>query len=525
MKKIPILLLLLGPLIILSSCQTSQKVSVSPTELAEFSVKIREADELYATGTYTNLKAALGVYQRLSSFPAFPLKTKEKLLKTALLLSLRAKELAILDTSYIEIAEQLILSVTQLYIYKPYLEASKAIANSSRGANMSDVSGDSDLDKYFDWVVDNISSLHAEFRKKAPISPFYAYFYISLFESFEHWIKEKADFGRLKTSFARSPLIQYRLALFPELDADALTSLRASSPDFSESTYALGEYSLKSGKPLTAEKFFLEAFQAFPESTALIMALTKVYFSLEEFEKCLDLNSRALRMAPRYRDALMGKAVCLSFLNRHEEAVASCTRLLELGNYYMGEAHYWKSWNLKDLGRLEEAWENIETAKKYLIGHHEVFFLSGVVAFNQKNLKVAEENFKEALKLNSGYCEAAYYLGQIYSIQDRWKESGSAFEQSALCSQSQEASLRETIEDIEQSTLSRERKDKRIERKKKQLVQVRLTKATSFFNGAASLYNAELFTKARAMAKKAAEHPNFTKQAKDLLEQIRQKIN
>ena len=54
---------------------------------------------------------------------------------------------------------------------------------------------------------------------------------------------------------------------------------------------------------------------------------------------------------------------------------------------------------------------------------------------------------------------------------------------------------------------------------------IRLTKATSFFNGAASLYNAELFLKARAMAEKAAEHPNFTKQAKDLLEQIRLKIN
>jgi len=454
MKKTAVLLLL--PLICLSSCQTGRKITVSTQEMAEYSLLMGKADYLYATGTYANLKSALNAYQRLSTFPAFPIKTKEKLLKTALLLSLRVKELAILDKSYIEIADQLIRSVPQLNMYKPYLEASKAIANSSRGANMSDISGDSNLDKYFDWVLDNISSLEAEFQKKAPISPFYAYFYISLYESFEHWIKEKADFSRLKTSFSQSPLLLYKLALFPELDSDSLTSLKAIYPEFLESAYALGEHSLKSGKILSAEKFFLEAFKAFPESTALIMALSKVYFALEEYEKCLELNTRALQMAPRYRDALMGEAVCLSFMNRHEEAVEVCTRLLELGNYYMGEAHYWKAWNLNDLDRSVEAWENIETSKKYLIGHHEVFFLSGVIAFDQKKLKVAEDNFKEALKLNSGYCDASYYLGQIYTIQERWKESGSAFEQAALCSQSQEASLREKIKEIEQSSLSRE---------------------------------------------------------------------
>jgi tetratricopeptide (TPR) repeat protein len=525
MKKTAALLLLLAPLIVLSSCQTGRKVTVSPQEMAEFSVRIRRADELYATGTYNNLKAALEAYQDLSSFPAFPLKTNEKLLKTALLLSLRAKELAILETSYVEIADRLIRAFPPLKIYKPYLEASKAISNSPQGANMSDVSGDSDLGKYFDWVVDNIASLHAEFQKKAFTSPLHAYFFISLHEVFENWIKEKADFSHIKAAFAHSPLIRYKLALYPELDPDSLTSLRAAYPDFLECAYALGTHSLRFGKTLTAEKFFLEAFHVFPESTALIMALTKVSFALEEFEKCLELNSRVLQAAPRYRDALMGKAVCLSFLNRHEEALEVCSTLLELGSYYMGEAHYWKAWNLKDLNRLDEAWVNIETAKKYLIGHHEVFFLSGVIAFNQKNLQVAEKNFKEALNLNSGYCDASYYLGQIYSIQARWKESGTVFEQAALCNRSQEASLREKIEEIEQSTLSKERKEKQIEQKKKQLVQIRLTKATSFYNGAASLYNAELFIKARAMAAKAAEHPNFKKQARDLLEQIRQRIH
>jgi tetratricopeptide (TPR) repeat protein len=524
MKKTAALLLFIIPIIGLISCQSGPKVNVSPQEMAEFSVLLRKADELYSGGSYKSLKTALTAYQNLSTFPAFPLKTKEKLLKTALLLSLRAKELAILDTSYIDLAEKIIQTVPSLSGYKPYLEASKAIPSSSRGANMSDVSGESDLDKYFDWVVDNISSLSSEFQKKASVSPFFAYFSICLYESFQNWIKVKMDFKRLKEIFSQSPLIQYKLSVYPELDPDSLSVLRLSHPDMFESAYALGEHNLKYGKILTAEKYFLEAFKAFPESTALAMALTKVYFALEEFEKCLELNSRALKAAPKYRDALMGKAVCLSFMDRHEEAVSVCSHLLELGNYYMGEAQYWKGWNLNELNRLNEAWEDVEKAKKFLIGHHEVFFLSGVVAFKQKHLKVSEENLKQALKLNRGYCEAFYYLGQIYSLQERWKESGMAFEKAALCNQGQEMSLREKIKEIEQSTLLSDRKNNQIERKKVQLIKIRLTKATSFYNGAASMYNAELFKKSLAMASKAALHPNFKKQALELIEQIRLRI-
>jgi tetratricopeptide (TPR) repeat protein len=518
-------LLVIAPLMGVISCQSGGEVTVSPQEMAEFSIKLRQADELYSKGTYASLKTALSAYQDLSAFPAFSMKIKEKMVRTALLLSLRAKELAVLDTSFLETADRLILTHPSLKAYKPYLDASKALPNSSRGANMSDAGGDTDLDEYYDWMADHISSLFQEFQKNAPISPFHAYFYISLYESFRHWINEEGDFARISVSFRQSPLVRYKLALYPEVLAEVLSVLKEEDPDFVECDYALGEHSLRQGKILTAERYLLKSFRAIPESTALVMALTKVYFALEEYEKCLELNELALQTAPVYRDALLGKMICLSFMNRPEDAIRICSKLLDLGNYYMGEAHYWRARNLNELMRLEEAWEDVEKAKKYLIGHHEVLFLSGLIAFRQNNLDLAESNLRETLKLNGGYCEASYYLGQIYSRQERWEESGAAFQRSALCCRNQEASLREKIKEIEESALSRERKAKQVDRKKKQLVQIRLSKATSYFNGAASLYNAENFMKARTMAEKAAEHPNFKKQAADLLERIKQSIH
>lgn len=510
-------------ILVFASCQTQKKIEVTPQQMAEYSSRMREADRLLETGHYINMKKALRIYETFSDFPAYPVKTNERILKTSLLLSLRCKELAILDDSQIKTSERIILKYPQLREYSSYLEAAKAIPSSSQGANMSDVTGETDLDRYFDWVVDNISSLSAEFKKKAPISFFNAYFYISLYEHFQNWLEEKEDFSRIKDAFEQSPMIQYKLATFPDPDEKSLESLVRQMPDFYECNYALGEIRLRSGKILSAEKYFLTAFSALPESTTILMDLTKVYFALEEFEKCLELNDAALQTAPHFRDALMGRMICLSFLNRHTEAIDTCTEILDLGNYYMGEAHYWKAWNLRALNRLDEAWINAETAKKYLIGHHELTFLAGTIAFDQKRIDLAESYFLKTLELNSGYCEASYYLGQIYSIQKKWLDSAIFFEKSAGCSLELENELHRKIDEIEQSTLSEERKKIHLERKKKQLVQIRLSKATSYYNGAAGYFNAEYFDKAMAMAEKAAKHPNFESQSRELMEKIKNK--
>ena len=77
--------------------------------------------------------------------------------------------------------------------------------------------------------------------------------------------------------------------------------------------------------------------------------MASIYFAFEELEKSLEFYEKTLAMAPAHRDALLGKAMCLSYLGRHQEAILVCNKILTLGKYYLGESHYWLAWNLNEL--------------------------------------------------------------------------------------------------------------------------------------------------------------------------------
>ena len=127
----------------------------------------------------------------------------------------------------------------------------------------------------------------------------------------------------------------------------------------------LGSLNLREGYALTAEKNLLKALEHIPSSISILKNLAQIAYRLEEFEESLAYNDRILSLAPSYRDALLGKAICLSYLGRHDEAVALLNHLIELGMYLMGESHYWLAWNLNETGLLEPAMDNVKRAIFY----------------------------------------------------------------------------------------------------------------------------------------------------------------
>jgi tetratricopeptide (TPR) repeat protein len=272
---------------------------------------------------------------------------------------------------------------------------------------------------------------------------------------------------------------------------------------------------------VTAENNFLKAYQKIPESSSLVISLASIYFAFEELEKSLDFYEKTLAMAPGYRDALLGKAMCLSYLTKHEEAIDVCENILALGKYYLGESHYWLAWNQNELELWEKAWENIETAKKYLIGHSDVYFLAGLVAFNQKHLDVAEQNLVEAHKKDESNGDPAYYLGKIKNIQKDWLNAGAYFESASRRYEIKENMIKERIKAIIDSAFSEERKKKHLARKRSQLRAMELTKATAWFNAAAGFYNAGYPKKARPLVEKAASHSALKEEADDLLKKMK----
>jgi tetratricopeptide (TPR) repeat protein len=519
-KKIYKFLVILWIFVGIAAC-VQKKPEFSPQQLAEFNLQTRKADELYKKGSYISLKKAYDIYEAQMIFPAFQTRTRKNLLKTALLLALRENELSVVEDKHLKKAMDLIESYPELSEFSPY---ASIVIFTSPGGSLNIHRGS--IGKYylgdsFEWIKKNIVTLNADLKEKAELDVFYTYYYLTLNTEFRHNLKEEENFHRFSDLYPDSPLIQYKLSIFPELNPQRLKDLFQKNPDFYEIGCQLGNLALLKGKVLTAEKNFLKAHEFIPSSVSILKNLAQIYYRMEEFEESLVYNEKILDLIPDYRDALLGKAICLSYLSRHEKAIGILDNLVELGMYLMGESHYWLAWNLHELGQLDLAMENVKRSLHYLIGHYEVHSLAGIIAFDLTDIDTSEEHFKKALWMNAGDCEASFYMGKISGIMEDWEQSGIHFENAAICNAGMERALKEKIQELEESSLSPGRKERHITRKKIQLIKVQVTKATAFFNAAAGYYNAGKTEKALSLAENSRENKTIKPKAEELISQIK----
>ena len=518
-------------LIVSFSCAPKKKVVLTPLQLEEFQDKAEAADSLYTTGSYTCLKESCQIYKDLLSIPHNQKSIKEKLAKAVILLTIRQRELGIHDSTYFDEASALIRNNPFLSGFSTYLELADSIPIRTKGMK-GDIMDDSRRsDSRRERLKENIEKWRQELEEKSKTEEFYAYLYITGNCHFSYFIREKeviretADLTYFQRIFPHSPLIRYKLSFCPQEDVESLRKLLQTESRFYEIHYFLGEQALKQGLLVTAENHFLECFEHIPESLPTVISLASIYFAFEELEKSLDLYDKALSMAPEFREALLGKAICLSYLERHEEAIEFCNEILSLGGYYLGDTYYWLAWNQNELEKLDEAWESIEKSKPYLIGYSQVFSLAGVIAYKKGEKEIAEKNFHEALKLDPNNCEAAFYLGKISGERQEWARSGEYYERAALCHNGKELSLERKIAEIEGSDFSQERKQKMIAKKKVQLKKTILTKATFFYNAAAGYFNAGMDDQALKLAEKASSHNALKQKAEELILKIKERKN
>jgi len=515
--------------IILSTCAPKQKVELQPLQLEEFQNKIEAADSLFEIGSYTCLKESYQIYQDLLSLPHNQKSTKKKLIKTAILLTIRQRELGVHDSTYLNEASELIQNNPFLSDFMTFVDLADSIRPRSKGM-MGDIIDDSRrADARRDRLKENMEKWVQELKETSVTEEFFAYLYMAKNCRLAYSIKgkkvirEEIDLSHFRSIFPQSPLIQYKLALCPEEDSERLKELLAKEPRFHEIYYFLGEHALQQKLLISAEKNFLECFKHIPESLPTVISLASIYIAFEELDKSLNFYDKAIALAPEFRDALLGKAVCLSYLERYDEAIEICNEILRLGGYYLGDTHYWLAWNQNELERLDEAWESVEKSKTYFIGYTQVFSLAGVIAYKREEKKVAEKNLQEALRLDPNNCEAAFYLGKIYAERQEWAKSGEYYEKAALCQRGKELALERNITEIEDSGFSEERKQIKIARKKAQLKNTILTKATFFYNAAAGYFNAGMNEQALELAEQALLHSALKEKAEELIQEIKQR--
>jgi len=516
-------------LIVSLFCSPKKKAVLTPLQREELENKTETADRLYKAGSYTCLKESCQIYKDLLSTPHNQKSIKEKLIKALILLIIRQRELGIHDSNSIDEASALIQNNPFLSGFSTYFELADSIPVMTKGMR-SDIMDDSRrADSRRERLKENIEKWRQELEEKSKTDEFYAYLYLARNFHFSYYIKEDkviretADLNYLRDIFPHSLLIQYKLSFCPQEDVESMRKLLQTEPRFYELHYFLGEQSLKRGMLVTAEKNFLKCFEHIPESLPNVISLASVYFAFEELEKSLNFYDKALSMAPEFREALLAKAICLSYLERHEEAIEVCNEILRRGGFYLGDTCYWLSWNQNELERLDDAWESIEKSKSYLIGYSQVFSLAGVIAYKKGEKDIAEKNFQEALSLDPNNCEAAFYLGKIYGERQEWAKSGEYYERAAICHYGKELTLERKIAEIEGAEFSEERKQKMIAKKKVQLKKTIITKATFFYNAAAGYFNAEMDDQALKLAEQASSHDALKQKAEELILKIKER--
>ena len=115
---------------------------------------------------------------------------------------------------------------------------------------------------------------------------------------------------------------------------------------------------------------------------------------------------------PTHPEATIGRAVSLSRLERSEEAIETATRLIDGGQWLLGEAYYWRAWNHLRLRTFQLARADADRART-LMSNSAVLVLSGVIEWRLGRLESAEKDFEGALAIDLGECEAAFDLGVV----------------------------------------------------------------------------------------------------------------
>jgi tetratricopeptide (TPR) repeat protein len=503
-----------------AACQTQKRTEVFPSDSDIYIKKSKEADSLYVAGSYSSLKDAYDIYEELLSIPYKQETTAEKLFKTALLLSLRVKELGVFDNTFLRRAEELASAHPHLEKFDSYLKITSCIPYSIKGIAGGFLDVSPNLGEYYDWLKTNIKPLDVELRAKAETTEFHAYMYLSFYAAFFHYIGEEYNMRLYSDLFPDSAGIDYRVALNLNKDRQSLENVLEKDPRFVEVHFFLGESAYKEKKLLTAETHFRKAYDTIPDSLSILIYLAGIHFALEEYDEGIGFYEDALRLAPEYREALLGKAICLGYMGKHEYAILVLKKLIEMGRYYMGEAYFWMAWNQNELEQIEEAEKNVKKTENYLVGDVGVLALQGIISYKLGKLTESEAYLKQALILQSNHCESIYYLGKIDALRNDWKNSGINNEKAGFCYRNLEAGLDARIREIENSSMSLERKAKLILRKRAQLRTTALIKATCFYNGAAGYFNCGMVDKALAFAAYAAQDEAFATKAEELIKKI-----
>jgi hypothetical protein len=184
---------------------------------------------------------------------------------------------------------------------------------------------------------ERLAALRAQFHTSPSPSLVEAYVRLA-FDCDDREIRQQLAPGPLLTQYRNHTLIRYRLALCGFGARDGFTRLRDADARWVETAFFEGRSAAAARPPNLrgAIDFFVPARTAFPESPAIALGLAHAYRGYGDLEPALESYDAVLDAVPTNREALLGRVITLSYLERHTEAIATATRMIDLGTWLMG---------------------------------------------------------------------------------------------------------------------------------------------------------------------------------------------
>jgi tetratricopeptide (TPR) repeat protein len=248
------------------------------------------------------------------------------------------------------------------------------------------------------------------------------------------------------------------------------------------------------------------------------MAFAETQHLLGEHAVALAGFDDVLRSEPTHRDAWLGRVTSLSHLGRHHDAIAAASRLLELGVWHVGDAHYWRAWNRYHVYELDRAWADVEQATRLMV-NTSVYTLAGVIAYARRELATSIDRLDHALQLDAGNCDAAWTAGLVHVDQEAWARAGDRFSHAMRCLTMAAAEARRDITALDATG------DTPVTRRRRAAAQKRAEgsehrAAQSAFNAAQSFLRLGQKDRALAHLSEAAAHPLLKEKAVALRQSI-----
>jgi tetratricopeptide (TPR) repeat protein len=523
-----LILLAIAAIAAVAAC--AKRAPIVVPEVPSPAARLAVADALLTAGCLDCLVEAHRQYDALRSEPTVADRAASEAIRTAVLIAVREHELGITDGGYTVVARRM-------------LDGSPAPSPELAAiVNLGEVlvAAPSGPSRVVTLEVQTLALVKLSenqprwadlLRQRIPDDPVAAYFWLSMACGiYRSTMPDSADRATVAGTALEVPIVAFKENTSCVRNrTGALQTLFDAEPRFREIHFYQGLAALagqpRPGEPggppdlERADEEFRAAYEWRQDWPTLTLTIANLALTFEDFARAFDFYERTLELVPRNAVALLGKIRTLTYLQKHEAAIATADELLETGDS-PGEARYWRALNQEQLGEHDLAWTDVELADKVLF-NGDVPKLAGLIAINRRELEVARIKLELALKRRAPGCDAGFYLQIVLSEQRNWDRAATAAAAAATCFDEAEVTFLKEIEQFRTAKMPPARRDRQILRREQQIAANARMRAAAWFNAAASNFNLGRKEDARIFAEKLVDDQQFAGRVQDLLGRLR----